>query len=183
MVWSDVFDSLPKLGLPLALLSLLNGGTKQAIAEPICSPDLTAIAPQLVADLPSYGNRAIQQARRLQRVEDTYSYILVANSPELQPLPIGNQQYTAAVPDTTEQIFFTTLERKYLNNTPITYENYYWLFVTPSEKGWAIVYLLTSLTDFNRDGITAPPLDFTQSVIGTATRRWLRDYNAHCAAG
>lgn len=158
----------------------LVGTVQQAIAAPICHEQITDIVPQLLADLPSYGNRVIQRSRQLSREEDTYSYIVTTSPADFRPLPLRTQQYTPAVPDTTTQIFFTTLEKQYSGDRQILSENYYWLFVTPIDQNrWAIAHLVSSLSHTDPQ-LATPPRDASQSSIGQAIKLWLRDYNANC---
>ena len=56
----------------------------KAIAQPQCNAPLTEIVPQLLEDLPSYGNRVIQRARNLDRTEDSFSYIVIASPGNLR---------------------------------------------------------------------------------------------------
>lgn len=154
--------------------------SQQAIAEPICSDDVTEIVPQLLTDLPSYSNRVIQRSRKLSRQEDTYSYVLVASLADFRPIPLSTEQFTSTVPDTTQQVFFTVLEKQYLNNNAVTFENYYWLFLTPTSQGWAIANLVSSFANLKTDALVSPPQNSIQGAIGQATKLWLRDFNAHC---
>jgi hypothetical protein len=175
----QVKGQIKKIGVGL-LLGCWAFFSPRAIAAPVCSPVLTDVLPQMLVDLPSYGNRVIQRSRRLDREQDSFSYVLVANHGEFLPIILGNQQFTPTVPNTTEQFFFTTLEKQYLSDRSVTYEKYYWLFVTPTDEGWALVHLFSSIGSIDPVLLPIPPRDATDSIIGTATKLWLRDYNAHC---
>ncbi|OKH19591.1 hypothetical protein [[Limnothrix rosea] IAM M-220] len=156
----------------------------EAIAAPmICTKNesAAAIMPQLLADLPSYSNRVIQRARRLDRQEDTFSYIIEAGLPDFRPLPLKQQQFTSAAADTTEQLFFTTLDKQYINDIPVYLENHHWLLVTPSSKGWAVVHLFSIVNRREPGTILIPPRNTTHGSVGKAIQLWLRDYNAYCA--
>ncbi|MGB2924498.1 MAG: hypothetical protein WBB82_04300 [Limnothrix sp.] len=169
------------MALSLAsVLTVFGLEMSQAIAAPMCNTEMTEIATQMIEDLPSYGNRVIQRARKLDRVEDLYSYILITALPEFQPLPLTNHQYQPTVADTTEQIFFTALSKQYIDDLPVTYENYYWVLVTRTNYGWEVVHVLSSVGDARFTGILPPPLDSTRGVVGQATKLWFRDYNAKC---
>ncbi|MBV5260783.1 hypothetical protein FLX56_20415 [Synechococcus moorigangaii CMS01] len=150
------------------------------MAQPHCDATLTEIMPQLLEDLPSYGNRVIQRARNLNRTEDSFSYIVTASPAEFQPLPLQNRQYTSLAPDTTEQVFFTTLETQYNNYQKISFENYYWLFLTPTKNGWAIANVVSSLANPDPNQPPNPPRDASRGSIGQAVKLWLRDFNAKC---
>ncbi|BAW97023.1 hypothetical protein NIES970_19670 [[Synechococcus] sp. NIES-970] len=162
------------------LLATFSLGQTQAIALPACDAELPEITAQLLEDLPSYGNRVIQRARNLNRSEDSWSYIITASMGDLRPLPLRNRQFTAATTDTTEQIFFTTLENQYARTRRISFENYYWLFLTPTKNGWAIAQVLSSLANTDPNEPANPPRDASQGSIGQAVRLWLRDFNAQC---
>ncbi|ANV87344.1 hypothetical protein [Picosynechococcus sp. PCC 7117] len=153
----------------------------KAIAQPQCNAPLTEIVPQLLGDLPSYGNRVIQRARNLDRTEDSFSYIVIASPGNLTPLPLKNRQYTPTVPDTTEQIFFTTLETQYNNSQKISFENYYWLFLTPTNNGWAIANVVSSLANPDPSQPANPPRDASRGSVGQAVKLWLRDFYATCS--
>lgn len=154
--------------------------TTGAIAEPQCSENINEILPQMLEDIPSYGNRVIQQARKLDRQVDTYSYVLIASKAEFEPLSLKTQQYEPIVADTTEQAFFTTLEKQYIDEQLVTFEKYYWIFLTPTERGWQLVHLLYRLRQSDPDYPITPPRDNTRGIVGRAAEIWLRDYNAHC---
>lgn len=145
-----------------------------------CETELTEIVPQLLEDLPSYGNRVIQRARKLDRTEDSFSYIVTASPADFQPIPLQNRQFTPHVPDTTEQIFFTTLETQYNDTQKFSFENYYWLFLTPTKNGWAITTLMSSLANPDASQPANPPRDAFQGSVGQSIQLWLRDFNAKC---
>ncbi|NEQ25417.1 MAG: hypothetical protein F6K28_41395, partial [Microcoleus sp. SIO2G3] len=50
------------------------------ITSSTCPADVNTLTSQLLKDLPSYANRVIQRARRLNRTVDSYSYVLVAGN-------------------------------------------------------------------------------------------------------
>ncbi|WP_160148439.1 hypothetical protein [[Leptolyngbya] sp. PCC 7376] len=152
----------------------------EAIAAPICVNSFPEMMPQLLADLPSYSNRVIQRARKLERQEDTFSYVIEAGLPDFRPLALKQQQFTPSAADTTEQVFFSTLNRQYIKNQTITLENHHWLFVTPSSQGWAVVHLLSALHQTEPGAIAIPPRNATNGSVGKAIQLWLRDYNAYC---
>lgn len=170
---------LPSMGLSALLLGL---SATKAIAAPVCAVGngFSEIMPQLLADLPSYSNRVIQRARKLDRQEDTFAHVLEAGAPDFRPLALRQLQFTPAAEDTTEQVFFATLDRQYINDKVVTLEQHHWLFVTPSPVGWTVVHLLTATTTDDTGAIVIPPRISTNGSIGQGIQLWLRDYNTYC---
>ena len=144
-----------------------------------CPTDLPTLTSLLLKDLPSYANRVIQRSRRLQRQVDIFSYIVVASLPEFDPLPLSHQEYQSLFADDTQQIFFTTLEREYLENKVLEREIYHWLFLSQTSSGWQLARVYSRLGISDKTYPPSPPLDTTNAVIGQAIRLWLRD----CRAG
>ena len=171
---------LASVGLSTMALCL---SARSAIAAPVCAVnnDFAEIMPQLLSDLPSYSNRVIQRARKLEREEDTYSHVLEAGGADFQPLALKQQQFTPQAEDTTEQVFFATLDRQYINDAVVTLEQHHWLFVTPSSGGWSVVHLLSAANTENNETLIIPPRISTSGSVGKAIQLWLRDYNAYCA--
>jgi len=133
----------------------------------------------MLKDLPNYANRVIQRGRRLERDVDIFSYILVAGRPEFEPLDLGSSQYKPVFPDSTEQIFFTTLEREHGGETAAVIENYHWLFLTKTSSGWRLVMMFSRLGSSSPDFPLSPVLDSSNSAIAEGIRIWLRDCRAN----
>jgi hypothetical protein len=145
-----------------------------------CPNNLEALVERMLLDLPSYSNRVIQRTRSIIKDKQltTQRYIIVAGKAEFQPLPSQNTEYTPITPDSSEQVFFTTLEREYRHNRVVETQNYHWLFLTKTENGWRRVMM------YSRFGVGAnipamPPQTTTNGVIGRAIGIWLED----CRAG
>ncbi|NET81986.1 MAG: hypothetical protein F6J94_08545 [Moorea sp. SIO1F2] len=137
----------------------------------------------LLKDLPSYANRVIQRARRSDSTLDNFSYVIVAGKPEFEPLPLKSFQSTT-VPNPTDsealqQIFLTTLERKYFKDKAVELQNYHWLFLTKSSDGWRLVMIFSRIGSVSEGKLPTPPRESTNGVIGQAVKTWLRD----CRAG
>ena len=145
-----------------------------------CPADLKALTALLVQDLPSYANRVIQRAAILPESAEIDTYIIVAGQPEFEPLGLGPGQYSDSTtdPEPPEQVFFTTLERQYLDNRVFITQNYHWLFLTQTDDGWRMALLYTRLGSPSNTP-PRPPLETSDSIIGQAVRLWLRD----CQAG
>ena len=145
-----------------------------------CPADLKALTALLVQDLPSYANRVIQRAAILPESAEIDTYVIVAGQPEFEPLSLGPGQYSDSTtePEPPEQVFFTTLERQYLDNRVFITQNYHWLFLTQTDDGWRMALLYTRLGSPSNTP-PRPPLETSDSIIGQAVRLWLRD----CQAG
>ncbi|AFY44488.1 hypothetical protein [Nostoc sp. PCC 7107] len=145
--------------------------------------NLEILTTHLLRDLPSYANRASQRARRLTRSSDLFSYVLVAGRPEFQPLPLNpagddlNEQKSANTK--VEQVFFTTLERQYINSKAIELQEFHWLFLTKNQSGWYLVTMLTQTGSSTNKQPPTPPRDSTNGTVAQGVKAWLRD----CQAG
>lgn len=184
----------------LALLAMLSGLSSRAIAQPPESPtveedapflrpqtpcpqDLETLIQGLLRDLPGYANRVAR--RSLGRREETTGFgtILIAGRAEFTPLDIstltfgGDPTITA---EDVEQVFFTTLERRYTEDDSINLEEYHWLFLTEAEDGWRLALMFSRLSpDESTIRPPTPPRESSDGIIGQAVQLWLRD----CRAG
>jgi hypothetical protein len=154
---------------------------ESAIAQEVstCPSDLPTLTKQMLEDIPSYTNRVIQRSRPLERTRYLSTYVIIAGKPEFEPLPLSNRQYEPTQPDVSEQVFFTTLERRYSNNKAIETQNYHWLFLTKAKDGWRLVEVYTQLGSPDKNDPPVPPQENSNGAIGQAIRDWLRD----CRAG
>lgn len=150
--------------------------------------DLEGLTTQLMLDLPSYANRVIQRSRRLSRSVDIYPYILVAGKPELQNLPLNPGIDTANntanntnnyASEGVEQVFFTTLERQYINKKAVELQQFHWLFLTKTTLGWQVVMMFTQTGEYPVKPPIGLPRDSSQGAIAQGVKLWLRD----CEAG
>jgi hypothetical protein len=121
----------------------------------------------------------IQRSKRPNLPLDIATYVIVAGRPDLQPLPLKNNQYRTVLPEAAQQVFFTTLERQYTDNQALDVENYHWLFLTQTSSGWRLVMLFTQFGSPASNHPPSPPQDNSQGIIGQAINLWLRD----CRAG
>ncbi len=160
---------------------LLGQGIKaqETIRGVACPSDIETLMTWMLKDLPGYGNRVTQRARRSDSTVDIYNYIVLTSKPEFEPLPLTNLQYEPVLPDDTQQVFFTTLERQYNKTGVVLLQNYYWLFLTPSSDGWRSVLLFSQLADLQQDDLPLPPQDAMNGAIGQGINLWLKD----CRAG
>ena len=148
-----------------------------------CPADVETLTSQLIRDLPSYANRVIQRARRLNRTVDSFSYVLVAGKPEFAPLSLGPGQYSSAASvadvEPPKQVFITTLERQYLRGKAIESQHYHWLFLTQTPGGWRLALMFSRIGSSSPGRPPTPPRESSKGVIGQAVTIWLRD----CRAG
>jgi hypothetical protein len=148
-----------------------------------CPADVETLTSQLIRDLPSYANRVIQRARRLNRTVDSFSYVLVAGNPEFAPLSLGPGQYSSAASvadvEPPKQVFITTLERQYLGGKAIESQHYHWLFLTQTPGGWRLALMFSRIGSSSPGRSPTPPRESSKGIIGQAVTIWLRD----CRAG
>jgi hypothetical protein len=138
-----------------------------------CPATLPQLTELLIRDLPSYANRAAQ--RRRKNLDPNYSSYLAAGRPETIPQLIDNPEYRPASAATTVQLYFSTLERRYIGRQFTDLQQFHWLFLTRGKKDW---YLVTMYSRQGRSsGEPLPPIESFQSPIGEAVQTWLRDCN------
>ncbi len=168
---------LPQLVLSHTLLLTQQNNSPSTTNKSQCPQDISQLADLLVNDISNYGNRILQTSRKsLTKPDILPTFIVTASQPDLQPLIIKQRQYQNQKSSEIEQIFFTTLEREYTNNNQIIErQNYHWLLLTTTDKGWTMVMLLTRFGSINDDYLPTPPRDSSNGVIGQAVKLWLRD--------
>ncbi len=150
----------------------------------VCSQQaLEILATNLLRDLPNYANRASQRSRRLARKTDIFSYVILAGRPEFTPLPLNPSGYTSSsnqiISPGVEQLFFTTLERRYIANKILESQEFHWLLLTKAETGWRKVMMFSQTGSSQSPKMSAPPRESSNGYIGQAVETWLRD----CRAG
>lgn len=138
-----------------------------------CPSQLDGLTALMLRDLPSYANRVSQ--RSFDQLTGRPGYVLIAGKPDFAPLTLGPGSYTPTNSSTPDQIFFTTLERQYVDGKSVSLQHYHWLFLTPTDRGWQFVMMLSSLGDYPTTHPPTPPEDTSQGVIAQAVRLWLRD--------
>lgn len=150
----------------------------------VCSEQsLETFITHLLRDLPSYANRASQRGRRLRRSSDIYSYMLIAGKPEFQPLPLkfdsDNNDGQKSTTSEVEQVFFTTLERQYVDRKAVELEEFHWLFLTKTSNGWRFVIMFSQTGAYPQQQPPSPPRDSSNGSVAQGIKAWLRD----CEAG
>lgn len=166
------------IGFSSGMRSLSTPQTTEEITAS-CPDDLKNLTGLLLADLPDYANRVIQRTQNLNQKAGVDSYIISAGKADFVPLNLPRIQYDPIDSQSPEQLFFTVLERHYINKQVKEIETYHWLFLTPSESGWRMVMLFSRFGDAAKNNPPTPPLETSDGIIGRAVRLWLRD----CRAG
>jgi len=144
-----------------------------------CPDELKQLTSKLLQDLPAYSNRVIQRTQDLNQAAGIENYILIASEAELEPLGLPRLQYDRLDEQDPEQVFFTVLERQYINGKIVEIETYHWLFLTQTDSGWRTVMLFSRFGNSNQSKPPAPPRETTNGIIGRGVQLWLRD----CRAG
>ncbi|KYC36176.1 hypothetical protein WA1_41310 [Scytonema hofmannii PCC 7110] len=171
-------------GFWLGFFSFPGVGAKKDFCS---NQNLEALTTQMLRDLPSYANRASQRSRRLSRKNEVFSYIVVAGRPEFEPLPLNPSEHTVDSVKTqsegVEQVFFTTLERQYVNGKAIQLQEFHWLFLTKAENSWLFVMMFSQIGSYPKNQPPTPPRDSSNGVIAQGISNWLRDCRAESVRG
>ncbi|MEG4282913.1 hypothetical protein QUB68_07265 [Microcoleus sp. A006_D1] len=143
-----------------------------------CPADLEALVDRLLQDLPSYANRVIVRSdfdfNNSRAIGYVPRQIILAGRPEFEPLPLN---FEDALPENTSQVFITTLERQYRGGKRVEIQQYHWLFLTKTDKGWELVKIVSRFgTVADVRPLLAP--EGEKSAIAEAIRLWLRDCRA-----
>ncbi|TVQ45491.1 MAG: hypothetical protein EA365_07425 [Gloeocapsa sp. DLM2.Bin57] len=161
----------------MIILLGINLMTIPSHSQPICTEDINQLTKQLLEDLPNYTNRVIRSGQPLDISNLQIRHIIAVSQPEFQPLPLPQLQYTRVFDDSPTQIFFTTLERIYVQNRGVETQGFHWLFLVETQQGWDFFFLLSAN---QTDQLLTPPRESNQSAIASAIRLWLRDYQSSC---
>jgi hypothetical protein len=180
---------------PRCALALMSGINSQAGARPIvvandttgnstkknftCPNNVSELIPLLLKDLPAYSNRVVQRTQNLNQAAGTENYIITASQAEFEPLQLPRLQYDQINSDQEPtQVFFTVLERHYLQDEIVDISSYHWLFLTSTTRGWQTVMLFSRFGNTTENALPAPPRETTDGIIGQGIQLWLRDCNA-----
>jgi hypothetical protein len=153
---------------------------KSELSGSCSEQSLEGLTTRLMLDLPSYANRVTQRSRLLSRTVDIYPYILAAGKPEFQSLPLnpGIDSFQKYESEGVDQVFFTTLERQYINKKALELQQFHWLFLTKTTLGWQVVMMFTQTGEYPVKSPIAPPRDSSNGAIAQGVKLWLRDCHA-----
>jgi hypothetical protein len=181
--------------MPLAIALPESGINSQAGARPMilakdavvnsrkknftCPNNVSELIPLLLTDLPAYSNRVVQRTQSRNQGAGIENYIITASQAEFEPLQLPRLQYDQIDSDQEPtQVFFTVLERQYLQDEIVDIPSYHWLFLTPTTRGWQTVMLFSRFGNTTENATPAPPRETTNGIIGQGIQLWLRDCNA-----
>ena len=154
-------------------------GDRQTQTQDSCPEDIETLTSLMLEDLADYANRVIQRTQDAHRSEGFDSYVIFAGKSEFEPLNLPQFQYNPVSNNNFEQIFFTTSERQYVDNTrQIETQNYHWLFLTPTPDGWYMVTMFSRFSSSAQENPPTPPIESSKGIIGQAVSLWLRDCRA-----
>lgn len=182
-VWIAIALSI----IPCQLLSVRAWAVPLLIAEQqnnkenefSCPQEINQLIPLLLKDLPAYSNRVIQRTQDLNQAADIENYILTASKADYEPLDLPRLQYDRIDNRDPEQVFFTVLERQYINGKIADIETYHWLFLTQTDSGWRTVMLFSRFGNSVENKPPRPPRETTNGIIGRGIQLWLRDCRAN----
>lgn len=144
-----------------------------------CPQDVETLTSLMLEDLADYANRVIQRTQDDHRREGFDLYVVFAGKSEFEPLDLPKFQYNSATKNNPKQIFFTTSERQYIDNTrKIETQNYHWLFLTQTPSGWRMVTMFSRFSPSTQKDLPTPPMETSNGIIGQAVSLWLRDCRA-----
>jgi hypothetical protein len=153
----------------------INGSRYDLLVRSPCPADLETLVDRLLQDLPSYANRVIVRSRFSPNANTPPGYvppqIILAGRPEFEPLPLSSED---AIPENARQVFITTLERHYRGGKPVEIQQYHWLFLTKTAKGWELAKIASRFGTAADIRPLLPP-EGDRSAIAEAIRLWLRD--------
>jgi hypothetical protein len=140
-----------------------------------CPNHLPSLVDRMLKDLPSYANRVIQRQRNVIKTQKPSFNIIAAGKPEFELLKSKSSEYTPNFPNRSQQVFFTTLERRYSADRYTDTQSYHKLILTPTDKGWQMVLMFSQLGTKDPNRPPLPPQDTTNGYMGQAVSLWLRD--------
>lgn len=164
------------------LIFLLTQYSVKSKESVFCPSDVETLTNILLRDLPSYANRVTQRARVSNSSVEVYGYFIVAGRAELAPLTLGPGVYsptTSDGKDQIQQIFFTTLQRRYTTTKALQIQDYHWLFLTKTDTGWRLAMMYSITGPYPGGSPPTAPRESSNGVVAQAIELWLRD----CRAG
>jgi hypothetical protein len=137
-------------------------------APSLCPVDLEPLITKLLQDLPSYANRVRIRAGLYR------NYVMFAGKPDFQPLPVSMN--SESQDPKTQQVFFTTLIRRYGPDRIVYHQEHHRLFLAQDASGWRFVMMYSVLAPYPASQTPPlPPRNSSEGSIAQAIRDWLRD--------
>jgi hypothetical protein len=159
-----IWTASPTVAAPLVQSQQTSAPTLQQ-----CPQDLPKLIERMLPDLPSYINRVRTRAGI------TKSYAVLAAQPEFEPLPLSLTP-SLSIPQTTQQVFFTTLIRRYDRDRIAYLQEYHWIFLTPTPQDWRFVMMYSTLGPYPAaQRPTSPPRNSSDGSVAQAIQDWLVD--------
>ena len=144
-----------------------------------CPANIKQLTALLLTDLPAYSNRVIQRTQDRNQSAGIENYIIAASEAEFEPLGLPRLQYSRIDNQDPKQVFFTVLERQYINNKIVDIQSYHWLFLTQIDSDWRAVMMFSRFGNSAENPPPTPPKETTNGIIGQGVKLWLKD----CRAG
>lgn len=148
-----------------------------------CPTQLELLISGLLRDLPTYANLvASRTLGSLNPTEWPFDTVVLVSSPDYEPIDLSDRTFRdlSGVDPAVQQVFFTTLERQFVNSESVLLQHYHWLFLAPSERGWQMAFMYSSVGPYPAGRQPpSPPQESSHGIVGQAVGLWLRD----CRAG
>ncbi len=145
-----------------------------AFAKSICPAEVEPLTQRLIRDLPSYANRATTKGRSRSQLAEL-THVIVASQPNLDPIDLPNVN-----PDPNlHQVFITTLERQAIGNRMYEFQQYHWLFLAQTRRGWRLAQSFSRTSPYPKGNTLTAPRESSQGAVAQGIKTWLRD----CEAG
>jgi len=176
------------LGLAIASLSVLPVNAVSVFAQPsakrspsvsprpryICPVQLEPLTATLLRDLPGYINRI--RLRTVRPQPDTMHSAIGTSQPDFTPLPVNSSEDKSNQDQTLQQVFFTVLQRQYTGRRITEFQEYHWVFLTQTSRGWQLALMYSRFGSYPADKKPlSPPRESSRSLTAQAIRTWLRD--------
>jgi hypothetical protein len=164
-------------------LAQASGPTAPLRPATACPTELERLIGGLLRDLPTYAN--LVASRTLGSISPTdwpFDSVVLVSSPEYAPIDLSDRTFRdlSNADPAVQQVFFTTLERQFVNSESVLLQHYHWLFLAPSDRGWQLAFMYSSIGPYPADRQPpSPPQESSSGIIGQAVGLWLRD----CRAG
>ena len=169
--WRPWFKSNSMMGmLTLGAGVLLNGiNAPVAVAAEACQSDFEPFIRQMLPSLPAYTNRVNTRAG------NTQNYMILAGGEDFTALPTKDVSFPNSDQNVgVRQVFFSTLIKRFSQNAIRQHQEYHWLFMAPSDRGWEFVQMYSIPDRYPSEKISSPPRNSSTGSVATAIKDWLK---------